>query len=115
MTSSFGAASRIPMKPVTYWAPIGLGSDNEVTYANPVLIMGRWIEERTQIQNAQGEQTVSNTVVIVDRDLEEGGYLAQGSHLSETSPTAFNEAQEIQGFTSTPDLRFMEQVRRAYL
>lgn len=115
MTASFGPASRIPMQPVTYWAPGALGSDNEMAYANPILIMGRWAEQRTVIQNAQGEEVVSRTTVIVDRDVEEGGYLAQGSHLSEASPTAFDAAQEIQGFTSTPDLRFMEQVRRAYL
>lgn len=115
MAGSFGPASRTPMQLVTYWAPGTTGYDNEKDYAAPVAIRGRWEEIRSEIQGPNGEQVVSKTAVIVDQDVEEGGYLALGLHLSELNPTAFDEAQEIQGFTSTPDLRFMEQVRRAYL
>ena len=115
MSGSFGAASKIPTEALTYWGPGSLGSDNEISYATPIVIRGRWVEQRVEIQGANGEQLVSKTNVIVDRDLEETGYLARGSHLAETSPTAFDAAYEIQGFASTPDLRFLEQVRRAYL
>lgn len=115
MAGSFGPANRTPMQSLTYWAPGAAGYDGEPDYVAPVAIQGRWTEIRSEIQGPNGEQLVSKTTVIVDRDLEEGGYLARGLHLGEALPTAFDEAYEIQGFTSTPDLRFMEQVRRAYL
>jgi len=114
MTVSFGPANRMKLHPVTYWAPGELGADNEVAYAPPVLIWGRWTEETATLQGAAGEQITSKTQVIVDRDVEEGGYLAKGSHMGALSPNEA-DAHEIQGFTSTPDLRYMEQIRRAYL
>jgi len=115
MTGSFGPVGRMVLQACTYWAPDTRGYDNEPTYAAAIRIEGRWTEERAEIQGSNGEQIVSKTSVIVDRDVEEGGYLALGLHLSETNPTAFEGAYEIQGFTSTPDLRYVEQVRRAYL
>lgn len=112
---SFGPAQRIPTQVLTYWARSSLGSDNEYSYAAPILVQGRWTEKRVEVQNAQGEIIVSNTQVIVDRDMLEGEYLAKGDQRAEVSPTGFDGAQEVQGFTSTPDLRYNEQVRRAYL
>lgn len=103
------------LEPVTYWAPGALGDDNERAMVAPILIRGRWTEERTELQGSGGEQIISKTMVIVDRDVEEGGFLARGDHTGIPNPNNYDAAEEIRGFTSTPDLRFMEQVKRAYL
>ena len=103
------------LQPITYWAPEGLGADNEPGYVAPVQIWGRWVEESTTVQDSTGETRTFKTHVIVDREVEEGGYLAHGLHLDELTPFTVDGAQEIQGFTSTPDLRYMEQIKRAYL
>ena len=114
MTGSFSPIARMKLVPLTYWAPGTLGDDNEHTFSNPVTIYGRWEERRSELQGANGEQIVSRTMAIVDRDVEEGGFLAQGVH-ADTDPHAVDAAKQIQGFGSSPDLRIMEQVRRAYL
>lgn len=114
MAGSFGPVQRIPQKVSTYWAPGAVGSDGVPSLAAPQQIMGRWTEKRTKVQTATMEQYVSNTLVLVDVDLEEGGYLAPGWHPGK-EPFEVEEAQEIKGFQSTPDLRYMEQLRRAYL
>lgn len=115
MTSSFGAANRVPLEVITYWAPTAPGDDNEVGHAAPILIWGRWTVQFAEIQSAQGEILVSKAQVIVDREVEESGFLARGDQRVKTNPSVFADAQEIQGYTSRPDLRYLEQVKRAYL
>lgn len=114
MAGSFGPVQRVPKVKTTYWGPGVTGSDGEPSLQQGILIDGRWVAKRTEVQSASGEQYVSSTMVIVDVDLEEGGYLMQGDHTA-TTPFVVEGAQQIQGWSSTPDLRYMEQVRRAFL
>lgn len=98
---------------LTYWAPTAPNRYGQPGFAPPQLIKGRWQVSNQQVRKANGEEIVSRAEVFVDRDLENGGMLAEGDHLSEATP--IEGAQEIQDFRITPDLRNLGSERRAYL
>lgn len=101
---------------ITYWAPAArLGDFGEINYSQPVLIKGMWQENAVTVTKTNGDEVTSRAVVAVDRDLVIGGYLAPGDQVSIASPFQADGALEIQAFQSSPDLRNMEQNRRAYL
>lgn len=111
----FGPSSRNLTQVLTYWAPGSMDGYGAKGFAAPVLIKGRWTEAAEEVTVPGGQVIVSKAVVNVDRDVIVTGYLAQGSHLAEPNPHAVEGAEKIQQFLSAPDLRFMDQNRRAYL
>lgn len=100
---------------ITYWAwDNTLDAYNERAFAAPVLLKGRWAEDAVTVTKSNGDEIVSKAVVHLNREVVVGGYLALGNFLSVPSPYTA-EAFEIQAFQSVPDLRAMEQNRKAYL
>lgn len=98
---------------VTYWAP---GAQNEFGHAQasaPIKIRARWEEKTQQVLKPNGEEVTSGTEVIVDRDLAIAGFLMLGDQTGQATPPA--GAREIQNFTSQPDLRNLESLRKAFL
>lgn len=98
---------------ITYWRP---SAQNEYGHAGseaPILIKGRWETSTQQIRKPSGEEIISRAEVFVDRDLEISGYLALGDKTGEVTPSS--DAQEIQDFRITPDLRNLDAERRAFL
>jgi hypothetical protein len=102
---------------ITYW-PLANGVvTNDFGHADtaaPILIKGRWEAKTQQVRRADGEEVVSTTQVFVDRDVQISGYLALGDHTTGNPPPT-EEAQEIQAFNTTPDLRSLGKERVVYL
>jgi hypothetical protein len=95
----------------TYWAqstPDGFGGKS---FASPMLIRCRWEDKSELFVDSQGNEVKSTSIVMVDRDLAIGGYLALGE--SENAiPTG---SHEIRGFDKIPDVGGKKFVRKAYL
>lgn len=111
-----GTANRHLKQDITYWAPSGRSDDNEVSYAAPTLLKGRWVDVQEIARNSRGDEVVSAHIVYLDRDVKESGYLALGDHRSQDIPTDLDDvAFEVKAYSSAPDLRYMEQERKALL
>ena len=98
----------------TYWgkgAPDGFGG---VAWAAPAAIKARWEDRQVQFTAANGEATVSRSVVYVDRDVELGGYLYLGT-TSGADPTVITGAWVIQQFSKIPNLAATAFERKAFL
>lgn len=118
MTGYFGAAARNLNEQLTYWASGGAAGNFGVeTLAAPILIKGRWTDSSVEIQKPDGTEIVSRSQVQVDRPVTINGYLALGDHTATADPRTLDKdlALLIQAVGTVPDLRFMEQQRRAFL
>lgn len=101
---------------ITYWAPAYGGATNDFGHTTPqppTLIKGRWEDKVQQVRKSNGDEIISMAEVLVDRDLEVGGFLILGD--STASSTPVSGSQEVQEFRKTPDLRNLGHERRAYL
>lgn len=112
-----GPASRNLKQTITYWAPAALNDWGQKGFSAPKKILGRWTEGRETITRSGGEEYISKAVVFVSQDVEQNGYLALGDFFSNAvaNPTLVDAAYEIQAYRATPDLRNLEQERKAYL
>lgn len=110
-----GPASRNLRQTITYWAPSARTEWGQTGFQAPVKIRGRWTEAGETVRLNTGEEYVSKAVVFTDRTVLSEGYLALGDFTAQTSPHGVSEASEIKAFRATPDLRNLEQERKAYL
>lgn len=101
----------------TYWAPGSTSDDyGESGWADPILVNCRWVIQNEEVVDKNGEQIVSHSHVYVDRDLIIGGMIVLGDFTAPAEPNPNStEAQEVQAFNVTPDLRSMNQLRKAFL
>lgn len=110
-----------------YWAPLGDDGMGSMLFAEPVEIACRW-ERRTQVlTDDKGTVIGARGSVIVTQDIEEEGYLFQGTlddlEGSEDDssgiyydPKQVDGAYEIKQFEKVPALRSTTQFyRKAYL
>lgn len=102
-------------QPATYWGPNGSQTND---FGHPVLSPGvlvntRWQQKVQQVRRVNGEEVTSTTEVFVDQDLAVGGFICKGSFVGQALPTA--DAQEIQSWQVTPDLRNLTSERKAFL
>lgn len=117
----YGPGDRGNTQPITYWAPgTSLDDFGELGFSAPVLLYGRWVDKTELATNGRGEEITSSAQVHLTQDVVEKGYLAQGDYTSTGSsysatPIGVDGARIVQGFSSIPDLRFMEQRRKAFL
>ena len=110
-------AQRNLRQTITYWGVLNNPTTNEFghpTMEAPITIAGRWEDKVQQIRLNNGEEVTSSAEVLVDRDLEVGGYIALGDQTAAGS-VPIEDAREIQAFSITPDLRNLGSERRAYL
>lgn len=107
----------------TYW-PVITDGYGGFEFGAPVAISCRWEEVQEEFITPEGREEVSDAVVYVDRDLEVGGYLAQGDYSASTSTTTTGEepsftppdsARPIKQFSKLPKLRYDEYLRTCYL
>jgi len=116
---SMGPGSRNMNQPITYWAPAGVNNYNEFQFAAPVLIHGRWTRDSNLVTNIHGDEVKYNSLVLLDTDVVEEGYLAPGDFTSGPGYTINPNdgtvpAHQIHAFHTATDLRNMEKERRAY-
>lgn len=113
---------------LTNWRSIVLNQD-AVLWANanpegaggrefddPVAIKTRWERKAELFRNSEGTELVSQHVVYVDRDVEEGDMLMLGT-LADVGGEALSHdgAHEVKGFSKIPDLVGSGYTRKAML
>lgn len=98
---------------ITHWSTAANGFGG-FTFGAPNVINGRWEQRSELFRTPQGEEKVSEAVVFVEEDLEEGDYLYLGES-SEVDPTSLVGAFRIQRFVRIPGLRRLRVQRKALL
>lgn len=111
-----GPSQRNLKQTITYWAPDGVDDYNQPKFDDPVLLRGMWTTAEQLSRRTDGDEIMTKYIVFLTQDVSEKGYLALGSFSGESDPKSTDfQAFEIHSFTSTPDLRFMEQERKALI
>lgn len=93
-----------------YWgAPTSDGRGGKQTIL-PVEIDCRWTDTQQQIRTTAGEEILSMSMIMTDRDVDEGGFLLLGTLDSlgdkrDSAPQEITGAHEIRKFQSLPVLR----------
>ena len=101
-----------------YWGVDAFDADGRPIYEEAVEISCRWEDKGEQYLDKQGHDHVSNSVVIIDRDVVEQGVLWLGSLEdveSQNEPLKNDGAYEIKKFEKIPDRKATKFFRRAYL
>ncbi len=99
----------------THWAvsPNGTGGD---LFAQPVLLRCRWENrQETFVGQLDRKEQVSKSVVLTDRPVAVGDYLAYGDLLTVLDPTLESTADKVKRFQTFPDLRNLEAQHKSLL
>jgi hypothetical protein len=117
MTGSFGPVDRNLSASITYWAPNVYNTHGETTYAAPVLLQGRWMTRIQTVVNTMGQEVLTSAEIFLSDDVAEEGVLAVGDYTDQATPQDLGSANVgiVKSFISQPDLRNMQQERRAYV
>lgn len=103
-----------------YWPPNDPPVDNygQPAYGTAVELDCRWEDVTIEYLSANGTREMSRAMVMVESDVVVGGVLFNGelTDLDDaTTPKNNNGAWEIKRFDKTPNLRYTEYLREAYL
>ncbi len=100
-----------------YWAPLDEDEYGQPTFASPVQIAVRWEDAVEEFINPNGDKEMSRAKLIVDRDLDNKGYLWLGNivDLVSDTPAENDDAWEIRLFKKTPNFRGNKFLREVYL
>lgn len=101
-----------------YWAPEAADEFGQPGYADPIEVKCRWSDVNQQYLSINGDEAVSNAMVLVDRDLKLKGILWLGviaDLTDENNPNANEGSHEIQKFNKVPDVSGKKFVRTAVL
>lgn len=96
----------------TYWSPAGNTADGRRTFNAPVAVKVRWQRDQQLARDQFGREFVTDSIVYVDRSIDNGGYLYRGESAA-ASPV--DGAQEIRGLTESPSLDGAETLHKALL
>jgi len=100
---------------LTYWGnpvPDGYGG---YEFDDPVAIDGRWVEKMELFIDVNGREIRSQVVAYVAQDVDEGGYLALGTHTDDDDPMTVDGAYSIKAFRKIPTIRATAWERKAWL
>ncbi len=111
---SWGWFIRTLRQTATYWAPTTKSAYGFQAFAAPVQLSCRWEDEQEQFTDRAGNNVVSDALVHLETDVEEGGYLYLGTS-TETDPTTVGGAYQIKRCMKSPDIKGVNYVRIAYL
>lgn len=102
-----------------YWAkgaPDGYGGHS---WASPVEVACRWVDQNVKYTDPAGEEKVSKARVLVNQVMYVGDVLYLGTLVDLPTPTSTPDAvsgsHEIKQFQNIPDLTASSFVRRAVL
>lgn len=101
-----------------YWAPDLPTEFGDPTYGTPCEISCRWEDRCEEFRDTEREIRMSNAVVYVGQDVEEGGMLLLGTlsmDVDQSDPKNNEGAFEVQRFDRLPNLKNTETLRTAYL
>ena len=108
--------SRFLNQTATYWSfsTRTTGGFAKRVFDAPVAISVRWEDTNELFMNARGEEQVSMSIVMIDQDVQEGGYLFLGTSVA-TDPRAVTDARIIKKFDKTPDIKANKFQRTVFL
>lgn len=100
----------------TYWASTG-ATDlyGKPVFSAPVKIKCRWEDANELFQSKGGEERTSKAKVFAITEMDIDGWLAPGNQTSQANPHNADKAWEIQGISTFPDLRNLQQLTVAFL
>ncbi len=98
---------------ITYWTPGAPDGFGGTAWGTPVTVNGRWEQRAETFRDERGDEQVSRSIVWLTEDVSIGDFLFLGASTA-SDPTLLG-AHEVRQFVSTPDLRNVQQERRAYL
>jgi len=102
---------------ITYWGNPQADGRGGYTFDAPITIYGRWTEKAKRYVTRNMVEKISTAIVLVESDVEEGGYLALGDYTDSAygDPADVSSAYRIESFQKTQDLEDDDYVRRAWL
>lgn len=95
----------------TYWPPAANDGAGGVGYGAAVAIKCRWQNVQKLFRDAQGNEKVSEAIVYVDRELENGGVMKLGTHAG----AAPSDAIEVRAKGSSPELNGPRVLHKVWL
>jgi len=97
---------------ITHWVakPNSYGGNS---FTAPRELRGRWEDTNLLFRLPSGEEQVSTSIIYLEEDVAIGDYLLLGSSSSE-DPIAVG-AKQIKQYMKQPDLRNLEQMRKAII
>lgn len=90
---------------LTYWPPDENDGFGKTSLGSPIAITGRWQDSAVLFRDAQGREVVSESVVYVSREVENGGYLYRGETEDAAPPASAREVRAIQSSPALDDTR----------
>jgi len=92
-----------------YWSPGAEDGFGRIAFGAAVEIRCHWEDKQEEIRGQGGEQHISNSFVVTDRDLVAGGFLYLGT-LAEadaegTDPQDIDDARKVLKVGSNPTVR----------
>lgn len=114
MSDNIRTAERVMKQKAVYWERTGYDGSGEPVLGQPVVINCRWEQVTLIYKNKAGNDAVSNSRVIVDRDVTEEGRLMLGELddlESQSDPAANPTAYEIGRFDKIPNRQGNKFVR----
>lgn len=77
--SIIGFIDKLSVQTITYWANPVLDAYGGASYDEPIEIKGRWDDMMKIINNAKGEEIISNSQILTNEELEMGEMVYLGS------------------------------------
>ena len=116
-TDNTRAAIRAMNQKAIWWASDDHDEFGKPSYATPVEIDCRWEDEREEFINANGDQIISNSKLIVDRDMNEKDRLKLGELDStvDNDPYVETGTWEVLRFAAHPDTKGVKYTREVWL
>jgi len=117
VTLPAGIVGKVLVDDAIYWAPDSVNQFGEKTFSAPIGLKVRWEDSATQIVTPEGEEIVSRSLIMIDRDIEYGGYLKHGIITGgvNANPMQENDAYPVLLKKDTPNIKNTVTLREVYL
>ena len=113
-----GIITRMLIQDAIYWAPSGVDSRGQPTWALPKEIRVRWEDVTQEFIDDDGDVQMSRALIYVSEDVEVAGVLFLGQLLNtidQTDPKANAGAWEIRRYEKLPKLNGREFLRTVFV
>lgn len=101
-----------------YWAPASVDTYGQKTYGDPQEILCRWESSTEVMYTSAGEEIHPTEYLLVDRDLQEGGLVWEGTLTRWDDSVSITPEVDgvfvIYRFDKTPDKKVKTILREAY-
>lgn len=98
----------------TFWAFSGTDDFGNTQFSSPVYVDCRWEDKQELFRNEEGNEVMSEAVVLLGSSVSIEGYLYHGTS-SGSDPTAISDAKEIRQYSEIPDIKRNNTLYKAWL